>query len=380
MTTSHHSDERGIALPLALGSIMVIGAIIAGTFFIARLELQSGDNSLRAVQALGASEAGIDRVLANWSTSSYNSMAAGSSLALGTVAMGGSLFHTDSLARLSNNLYLITSVGERRSLSGRTLARNSLGRYVRLDLPVMDINAAITTMGSINITGSSDISGVDSIPGGWGGVCPPAGPTQPGIRDSSNTVTTGGSCSGASCIVGSPQILIDPTVTSSTFTQFGNVTFTTLFNSANLSINGTYNGIGPVTTGSPAQCDMSVITNWGAPYAPSSACGDYFPIIAAAGGTRLTGGAGQGILLVNGDLDVSGGVEFYGPVVVLGTVTSTGTGGHFYGGLLAQNASFTSALLSGNSVVNYSACAVQRALRGSARATPLAERSWARLF
>jgi hypothetical protein len=203
---------------------------------------------------------------------------------------------------------------------------------------------------------------------------------MPGIRDSSGNVTTGGSCSGASCIVGNPQILTDPTITSSTFTNFGNTTFAQLAASANMTVSGTINSIAPATTGSPAYCNTAIGTNWGAPLAPASLCGGYFPVIYAPGNVRLTGGAGQGILLVNGDLDISGGVEFYGPVIVMGTVRSTGTGGHIYGGVMSNNANFGTVLVSGNSVVNYSACTIARALQGVSTAVPLAERGWAQLY
>ena len=81
-----------------------------------------------------------------------------------------------------------------------------------------------------------------------------------------------------------------------------------------------------------------------------------------------------------GDLDVSGGVEFYGPVIVLGTIRSTGTGGHIYGGVMSSNANLGTVLVSGNSVVNYSSCTIARALQGISLAAPLGERSWAQLY
>jgi hypothetical protein len=133
--------------------------------------------------------------------------------------------------------------------------------------------------------------------------------------------------------VGNPQILTDPTVSTNSFTQFGNTNFAQLAAMADLVVSGTINSIAPAVTGLPPVCNTAVATNWGAPLAPLTPCGNYFPIIYAPGDVRLTGGAGQGILLVSGDLDVSGGVEFYGPVIVMGTIRSTGTGGHIYGGV-----------------------------------------------
>jgi hypothetical protein len=254
-----------------------------------------------------------------------------------------------------------------------------MAQFVRLDIPNIAINAAITTRTGLTVSGSSDVNGVDSVPATWGGQCPPPGPSAPGIRDSSGNVNTSGACSGASCISGSPQILTDPTVTSSTFTNYGNTNFNQLAARANLTLSGTMNGIAPVTTGSPARCNTAVTSNWGDALNPSGPCGNYWPIIYAPGDLTVNGGQGQGILLVAGDLTLAGGVEFYGPVIALGTVRSTGTGGHIFGGIMAGNANLGTVLVSGNSVVNYSTCAIARALRGISVATPLGERSWAQL-
>jgi hypothetical protein len=49
--------------------------------------------------------------------------------------------------------------------------------------------------------------------------------------------------------------------------------------------------------------------------------------------------------------------------------------------VLAQNAELgDETTIIGNPVINYSACAVERALVGNAALKPLAERSWAQLY
>jgi len=375
------TNERGIALPLVLFVLVILGVIIAGTFYIARLEQKTGDNAVAGTQAAAIAEAGVDSVLANWSPSTYNNMAANTEITMPTVTtLGGNASYTATLRRLNGTIFMVRADGRQAFPGGALRGRRQVSRLVRLDIPQIAMNAAITTRTGLTVSGSSDVSGIDSIPNGWGAFCPPAGATVPGIRDSSGNVSTTGACAGASCIVGSPQILTDPTVNSNTFSQFGSTNFAQLAARANFTVNGTINSIAPAVTGSPSVCDYSVTTNWGAPLAPTSPCGSYFPIIYAPGNVRLTGGAGQGILLVQGDLDVSGGVEFYGPVIVLGSVTSTGQGGHIYGGVMSGNANLAANLISGNSVVNYSACTIARALQGVSMAMPLGERSWAQLY
>lgn len=370
-------DDRGIALTLVLFVLVILGIIMAGTFYVARLELRTGDNTIAAAKAAGASEAGIDSVLAGWNSSVFNALANSAETTLATVSLGGNASYTPILRRLNNTLFLIRAEGQQAFPGGGVQGRRYVGQLVRLDIPQIAMNAAITTRTGITISGSSDISGVDSIPGPWGALCPPAGPPVPGVTDSSGNIVATGACSGASCISGNPDTLTDPTVNSSTFTNFGNTNFSQLASRANLVVSGTLTGIGP-TTG--PVCNTSVNTNWGDPLNPSAPCGNYWPIIYAPGDVRLSGGVGQGLLLVGGDLELAGGVEFYGPVIALGAVRSTGTGGHISGGVMSSNANLGTVLISGNSVVNFSSCSIARALQAISLATPLAERSWAQLY
>ena len=379
MSTFSSRNDRGIALPLVLFVMVILGLVIAGTFYVARLEMKSGDNTIAAAQASGAAEAGIDSVLATWNSTVYNAMASSAETTMATVSLGGNSSYIPILRRLNNTLFMVRSEGREAFPGGGVQARRYVAQLLRLDIPQLAMNSAITTRTGITISGSSDVSGIDSVPAPWGAVCPPPGPAHPGVTDSSGNVVTSGACSGASCISGSPQILTDPTINSSTFTQYGNTNFFALAARANLTVSGTINGIGPQVTGSPSVCRTSLIDNWGDPLNPNAPCGNYWPIIYAPGDLTVTGGVGQGLLLVAGDLTLAGGVEFYGPVISLGTVRSTGTGGHIYGGMMASNANLGTVLISGNSVVNFSSCAIARALQGISIATPLGERSWAQL-
>lgn len=380
MTTPTLRSERGIALPLALFGIIIIGAIIAALFTVTRMEQRQGDGSVASLQAFEAAETGLAALVTNWNTGAYNSLATGDSVVNGTVTVGGGAQYQTKIRKVNGAMFVATSEGQLINSNGAIRNRRQVVQVVRLAQPTIAMNAAVTTRVGLTVSGSSEISGVDSIPAGWGGSCPAAGPSVPGIRDSSGNVTTSGSCSGASCIVGTPQILTDPTVTSSDFNVFGDFTFADLAAMAtkNLTAN-TYTGIAPSVVGSA--CDQSVLINWGGPrQATTHPCFNYFPIIYADDDVRISGGEGQGILLVNGDLEISGGFEFFGPVIVRGEVRSTGTGGHIYGGVMSEDANFTVSLISGNSVVNYSACAITRALNGSATGRPVGNRGWVAVY
>ncbi len=58
-------------------------------------------------------------------------------------------------------------------------------------------------------------------------------------------------------------------------------------------------------------------SNWGNPENPGAACFDRFPIIHITGSAAIqSGGVGQGVLLVNGDLNLQGDFAFYGIIIV----------------------------------------------------------------
>ena len=65
MRASRVSSERGIALAVAVFALVVIGALVAGTFFAGRLEQQTGQNTMFATQAGEAAEAGLSDAINN---------------------------------------------------------------------------------------------------------------------------------------------------------------------------------------------------------------------------------------------------------------------------------------------------------------------------
>lgn len=88
---------------------------------------------------------------------------------------------------------------------------------------------------------------------------------------------------------------------------------------------------------------------------------------------------GQGILLVDVDLDLRGNFQFNGVIIVQGDFETQGSGNRVLGGVMAANASLENQTLNGGSEVQTSTCAVSRAILNNASLTrprPLARRSW----
>jgi len=384
-------NERGMALAVAVFAMVIIAALVAGTFFAAFAHVRMSRSGAYAAAAFQAADAGLDQAVANWDPFSVDTLTVQNSMTLagGTLATGQS--YTPAVTRLSGTLFRVQSLGTT-TVGGTVQSSRLLATLVRKNPASVDVKGAITVRGSIKISGSSQINGTDLVPANWGAVCNGAGAGVAGVRDSTshadsaNQIQTSGACSGATCITGNPKILVDTTVSTKTFTQFGDLSFTDLAAMADKTLpGGTYNGIGPtynapVPPSTTQTCRRTDLSNWGAPTAVSTnACFNYFPIIYSSGDLHLTGGTGQGILLVDGDFTVDGGFEFYGPVIVKGTASSQGTGGHIYGGLLAGNADLSLTTITGNSVVDYSACALQRAVLGTSRVKPLKNHAWGQL-
>jgi hypothetical protein len=384
------ADERGIALLIALLAIIVIGALVTGTFFAGRMEMQSGRNSVYTGQATEMAETGLTDAFASWNSAWNEFDQDGDSVQTTVYPYGAgtpadnSLRYTQIVRRMAAGLYLVTSRGEKLDQGGNVMATRLLARLGKLIPPWVDVEAAVTSKGNVTVSGNNDrIDGHNNVPPGWAG-CSTTVPDEAGIR-TSGTISTNGSPT----IDGDPPRRVnDATVVDSLFQN----PYAALLPYATVTINGdpSYNDIGPSTTDSPARCDPSNDHNWGEPgragytlqgTAPlTPVCQDYYPVIVAPTGLKIQFGRGQGVLLVGGDLDIRGNFEFDGIIIALGQVKTEGTGNKITGAVLANNTEIGDlSTFAGNPTVLYSQCAVATALRGTAKGFPLTERSWAQV-
>lgn len=374
------SDRRGFALPAAIGGLVIVGVLVTAGFYMARQEVRIGVASKHAAMAVNVAQMGANEVMANWN--GYQ---------LGQLPIWGDTTLVDStdtgvwsvkVTNMNGTVYFVDATGE--VTEGGALwsgATRRIGLVTRLIYADISPPAALTTRGQTKLKGGAEVHGEDQDPGPWGGYC--TGSTdKPGILTND---TTGVSTQGSAQITGNPAYDQDSTIVDSTFTNFGNLTWDELVEVAKAdgkdvsSLGSSVNNTFPDSVGH--KCSTATLTNWGDPYHPAGACGGYFPLI-YHGGPSLTiqsGGVGQGVLLVDGDLDLRGNFEFYGIIIVQGALGVQGSGNRVFGGVMASNADLDNQSLVGGSVVNNSTCAVQRAILNNAalsRARPLQQRSW----
>ncbi|HUR92292.1 MAG TPA: hypothetical protein VMY38_06430 [Gemmatimonadaceae bacterium] len=369
-------QRKGIAIVAALGGIVVIGALIAGVFFVSSQESQISQGSLVHERAFRAAELGLNTTLAGWDNVGMYSLPVGG---MDTMTYAGTGWvDTVVVTKLTPRAYsLISSATAGTGRLARSRKKTLLS--VRLSAPDFDFLGALTVRGTTQIGGSSVINGKNTNPGGWSD-CPAANDTLAGVAIADSTqITYSGT---AHTVTGSPKILQAASAGDTTkYFEFGDEDWGSLTAAATKVITGTttFSQINPVVTN--GVCDKSVASNWGAPShtTPANACENYFPIIHHKGTTstlKLSGNKGQGILLVDGDLEISGGFEFYGPVIVRGRIKTTGTGGKLNGGVMAANVQLDQNTVLGDATIIYSSCAVEKAMAGAANPRRISERAW----
>lgn len=365
-------------MPAAIGALVIMAALVSAGFYMARQELRIGVASNYANMAVNVAQAGANEVMANWN--GYQ---------LGNIALWGDTTITDTtdigiwsvnITNTNNVIYYLDATGEITQGDAWGGATRNIGIVTRLIYADIDPPAALTTRGKVGVKGSASIIGTDVIPVGWGGYCSSTS-NAPGVmtNDASQVSSTGGGT-----ISGTPPTAEDSTIVDSTFTNFGDMDWAELSALAQLegkdvSAWSNINNTGPSVDGLGG-CDESDPFNWG-DINPLGPCGSYFPLIYHAGPTLTiqSGGMGQGMLLVDGTLDLRGSFLFHGIIIVQGTFETQGSGNRIVGAVMASNADLDNQSYVGGSQIQYSSCAVQRSILNNAslsRARPLDRRSW----
>ncbi len=85
-------------------------------------------------------------------------------------------------------------------------------------------------------------------------------------------------------------------------------------------------------------------------------------------GLKLQNVTGYGVLLVKGDLELGGGFQWNGIILVTGSVTLDGGGGNpinIYGQIFSGTSTLTDVTVNGSNTIGYDSCKVKQAMAGS---------------
>ena len=386
----HGTARRGFAMFMALGSLVIIGVLVAGSSYITLQETRLGQNSVVQTRAFAAAEYGLNRVQADWDLTPNLTMENGTSFDTNYTVAGQGTAKV-RVTRLTNETFWLVSEG-RASAGDATSAQRTavkrVGAILRLRIPTIKANGAITSAGSINIQGSPLVTGANTTPGGWGGCQSPPAADKAGV-----VLGPDAKLSGNKDPQGSPPSATDPLAAdSNTYIRYGDETWNTLKATAITISGGAFGSdIAPVKNAF-GSCDRTIKTNWGEPfrsgYDPHKTetlvpeCNNYFPIIYSPTSLTLNGkGRGQGILMIEGDLTINGNFDWFGLVVVRDDILKGNGTASIRGAVMARDASVSdNSSVGGNISMYYSQCGLEHAMRGSAQVVQARQRAWAELY
>ncbi|MGK2933795.1 MAG: hypothetical protein ACSLFE_00920 [Gemmatimonadaceae bacterium] len=375
------TDRSGIAIATALGGLVIIGVLIAGVFFTSNQELRIGANTFAQERAFRAAEFGLNASLASWDNAEMVLLAPGGTKKIVYDSSAQRWRDSVTITRLNATSYLIVSTGTAFGrIQGQARRRNAL--LVRLSAASVEFPAALTMRGDARTGGTSLVSGFDTNPPDWTS-CPAATDTVAALALGAGLTMVG--CSANICLQGRPPTITSTAVADTAiYFAYGDESWSSMTKYATKTYEPgeRARSIGPKLK-SDGTCDRSAKQNWGdAAGAAGGPCKDYFPIIYAKGANSkltLSSGSGQGILLVEGDLELAGGFSFNGPIVVRGTVRTQGTN-VVRGAIAAANMNGGENSVLGTALVTYSSCAVNKALEGAIPPRRITERAWMEVF
>jgi hypothetical protein len=385
--SSKQKRREGFALAIAMIAIVVIGALIAGAFFTSTQEYRIGRNSLLDQRAFAAAEAGVNEPIQTFLKTKNVTMNVGTNYTLvDTLTIPGGSYAIRRFTKLDTATYWVTSDGYAGGRSGSIASHHKLNAIYRIAIPTFNIYGALTVRGQVEVQGSSKVDGNDEIPPQWGtsGICPAVGPALAGVTAPDTSIVCNGTCPENKFekerILGSPAQSENPAAAdTNTYYKFGDQNWKTLTANADITLDaGNYKTL-PSVTGT--QCNTSDVYNWGDP-GRTTACADYFPIVYIKGDLKVQANSrGQGVLLVDGSMEMAGGFEFNGILIVRNDIKSTGNGNKISGSAFAGNTYTTdNTSVSGNSEIQYSSCAIERAARGASVITRAKQRGFAEII
>jgi hypothetical protein len=363
--------RRGFALQTVVIAIALVGALAAGAFLAAFHEARAGREMLSAQPALLAAEGAIVMKQRSWDRARTISMLDGETTRPDTLSFSDGSSAVVRITRLDPLSFWAIAEGVSAALTREGAARRTVNLFLRVAIPDVRVEGALTTRGAASIRDTSLVSGIDSTPGALTGRCPPA---SAGLAAVVAADTSRVSATPLHLIGTPPKSQQSFASDSTTYSAWGDEAWRTLVAHADIVLAGGSAAPRPAVSGS--RCDVHDSRNWGDPRR-TTPCGDYYPIIVASSSLRVGPGIGQGVLLVDGDLELDG-LEFHGLIVARDDLSTAHGPNSIIGAALTGDANPADPTqLSDGTVIQFSRCVLDRALRGSARLVRAKQRAWA---
>ena len=326
--------RRGALIPAVLVVMVIIALAACAALFAVRQDRRASWNSRLQTSALGAADHALAAAVPTFATVAPT-LGAGNAVTR-SLSMGDGIDATLRLTRLGPTLFSLLVDGAAHSAQG-VHARRRAALLLRLDPPSLGFPAALNVVGG-SPPDQALVDGADRAPTEW--PCDELGAAS-AIRHPSPPPDT----SVLAALRARPSIILAP--------------------------GATVRAIQPTVRDGACLTERS--DNWGDPDR-AGPCALWLPVIHARGDLTIDGGAGQGLLLVDGDLMIAGGFRFVGAVVVAGAVRIGPGGATITGGVTADGVNDSSG--GPGPVVHRSTCAVEAALVAAGALVPVADRPW----
>jgi hypothetical protein len=347
----------------------IIGLVAGAAAFVGRQDSQSARMAELQAGALAAADYAHATVIGGIA-SEARSLSVGQSVVRELAMDDPTIKAGIRFVRLSETVFALVAEGRADGHDGLS-ARRRASQIVRFDVAELSFPATIALEGDVPDSANALIDGADREPVGW--ACPDGSSDAPPVavvRLAAPSDTAG--CSGGQCS-GPDSLPPPPGGGVSAARELAAIATLRSRASLRLPPGTALDGVGPAAAN--GECSVGAPDNWGDP-SRSGPCGDYLPLIHAEGNLTIGGGAGQGILIVDGDLTLSGGFQFTGAVVVRGTLIVEGAGATIVGGVRSGSLRSNVGAPFQASFAR-SSCAVRLVLLSAAPLVAVAERAWA---
>ena len=334
----------GFALVLSMLLVLALAVMAMGMLAVGTREAWIAGTAARHAQATRRAEGAALRAVAGWSTRDVAGL-----------DLGASVTPTDppgvEIERVDSGLYLLTATGTVPGPNGPIAARAGLlVRVLHPDRLAATFPAAMSAAGSVTVDGGT-VSGLD------GSAC---GAPRPAIMAPGITIAP------AATVDGDPATVYRVPTPATEPSPFDPPTAAAL---ATVRHPG-----GTATPGAAALSGECVPgeDNWGSPD-PAHPCFRLLPLIVGPD-LVMDGGVGHGVLVVDGDLRLTGGARFEGLIAARGRLEIDD--------LSEVRGAVHAGSVSSSGRVVRDACAIERAVSAPAldRAFRPPERWWIPMF
>lgn len=313
MSARPGTPRSGAALAFVILLMLGILALAHATLVASLSELAGARAALRALETRAAADVGVRLTVLSSPAAWMDSLAWGE-VGVGVTTTVGRVAVTGSARRLGPESWLLEGVGRRASgARARTLhmawALDPLRRILDL-VAVVSVGpeAEVELGGTLD---AADPTAVSPPERAWD--CDP-------WRAQLALQQTLASLAGVAVLADSVP---EPTL--------GLLDLDAMLAAATVSVSGSGT---PAPNEASGACLVSDPWNWGDPDQPWRPCGPHLPLRSAGSDLVVSGGVGQGMLVVDGDVTLAAGTRYFGLVIARGGVSLEG-GSVFEGMALA---------------------------------------------